>query len=259
MAASGLNCKLLDRMGESGEDSVCDLVDFALAMKTQLQEINKEAFNTFKLRVGICSGSLVSGVIGARKPVYDIWGNTVNVASRMDSTGEYWKIQVPSYTAEILESKGYTCVERGDINVKGKGIMKTFFVLGRGVSVRTDNSPGLVPAGVPMASVPSLQRQTSHHGSFSAVVFEMLQASKRNAMPGSRKYTYQNSLKLSRIWEEIFNNKISVAIGTPSPQIRRGRHGSTFSSVRLSQRAPSNPVRRNTTRVRGRSYRQKKV
>lgn len=188
MAASGLNCKLLDRMGESGEDSVCDLVEFAFTMKHQLQEINKEAFNTFKLRVGICSGSLVSGVIGARKPVYDIWGNTVNVASRMDSTGEYWKIQVPSYTAELLTRKGYTCVERGDVNVKGKGIMKTFFVLGKGVSLSTDTSPGLVPAGMPMASAPSLQRQTSHHGSFSAVVFEMLQASKRNTLPGSRKY-----------------------------------------------------------------------
>lgn len=52
----------------------------------------------------------MSGVIGARKPVYDIWGNTVNVASRMDSTGENWKIQVPDYTAQLLISKGYTCV-----------------------------------------------------------------------------------------------------------------------------------------------------
>lgn len=53
---------------------------------------------------------MVSGVIGARKPVYDIWGNTVNVASRMDSTGENWKIQVPDYTAQLLMAKGYTCV-----------------------------------------------------------------------------------------------------------------------------------------------------
>lgn len=52
----------------------------------------------------------MSGVIGARKPVYDIWGNTVNVASRMDSTGENWKIQVPDYTAQLLMAKGYTCV-----------------------------------------------------------------------------------------------------------------------------------------------------
>lgn len=56
------------------------------------------------------SGPLVSGVIGARKPIFDIWGNTVNVASRMDSTGENWKIQVPDYTAQLLMNKGYTCV-----------------------------------------------------------------------------------------------------------------------------------------------------
>lgn len=60
--------------------------------------------------LGICSGPAVSGVIGARKPVYDIWGNTVNVASRMDSTGENWRIQVPSKTAELLQRKGYTCI-----------------------------------------------------------------------------------------------------------------------------------------------------
>lgn len=110
MAASGLNPKHHSEMGRSGEDIVCDLVEFAMAMRQKLQEVNKDAFNTFQLRVGISSGSLVSGVIGARKPVYDIWGNTVNVASRMDSTGENWKIQVPDYTAHLLQNKGYTCV-----------------------------------------------------------------------------------------------------------------------------------------------------
>lgn len=95
--------------GGTDEDNVCELVDFAIAMRQKLQEVNKDAFNTFQLRVGISSGMLVSGVIGARKPVYDIWGNTVNVASRMDSTGENWKIQVPDYTAHLLQRKGYTC------------------------------------------------------------------------------------------------------------------------------------------------------
>lgn len=95
--------------GGTDEDSVCDIVEFAIAMRQKLQEVNKDAFNTFQLRVGISSGMLVSGVIGARKPVYDIWGNTVNVASRMDSTGEIWKIQVPDYTANLLQRKGYTC------------------------------------------------------------------------------------------------------------------------------------------------------
>ncbi|XP_055845883.1 adenylyl cyclase 78C isoform X2 [Episyrphus balteatus] len=234
MAASGLNSKHLLERGETSEDSVCDLVEFAMAMKQKLEEINKEAFNNFQLRVGISSGPLVSGVIGARKPVYDIWGNTVNVASRMDSTGVIWKIQVPSTTADLIKTKGYTCVLRGEINVKGKGIMTTYFVHPKGASTSQLSSPVRLPPGVPQtAQPPSLQRQTSYHGTFSAVVFEMLQASKRNTIAGT-------------------------PTGTPSPQIRRGRRGSTFSSVRLSQKTPANPVRRNTTRVRGRSYHQKK-
>lgn len=86
-----------------------------MTLRQKLHEVNKDAFNTFQLRVGISSGPLVSGVIGARKPVYDIWGNTVNVAARMDSTGENWKIQVPDYTAQLLMAKGYTCVVSNQI------------------------------------------------------------------------------------------------------------------------------------------------
>lgn len=53
-------------------------------MRQKLQEVNKDAFNTFQLRVGISSGMLVSGVIGARKPVYDIWGNTVSTVADVE-------------------------------------------------------------------------------------------------------------------------------------------------------------------------------
>lgn len=72
--------------------------------------MQQDAFNNFHLKTGISSGPLVSGVIGATKPVFDIWGDTVNTASRMNSTGEIWKIQVPDYTAQLLSSKGYVCV-----------------------------------------------------------------------------------------------------------------------------------------------------
>ena len=76
MAASGLNPKHRAEIGGSDKDSVCDIVEFAIAMRQKLQEVNMDAFNTFQLRVGISSGPLVSGVIGARKPIFDIWGNS---------------------------------------------------------------------------------------------------------------------------------------------------------------------------------------
>jgi hypothetical protein len=76
MAASGLNPKHRADLGGTDEDSVCEIVEFAIAMRQKLQEVNKDAFNTFQLRVGISSGPLVSGVIGARKPIFDIWGNS---------------------------------------------------------------------------------------------------------------------------------------------------------------------------------------
>ncbi|KTG41169.1 hypothetical protein cypCar_00017762 [Cyprinus carpio] len=77
---------------------------------------------------GINHGPVIAGVIGARKPQYDIWGNTVNVASRMESTGELGKIQVTEETSDVLQKLGYSCECRGLINVKGKGELKTFFV-----------------------------------------------------------------------------------------------------------------------------------
>lgn len=76
MAASGLNPQHRTELGGTDVDSVCDIVEFAIAMRQKLQEVNKDAFNTFQLRVGISSGPLVSGVIGARKPIFDIWGNS---------------------------------------------------------------------------------------------------------------------------------------------------------------------------------------
>jgi adenylate cyclase 1 len=56
-------------------------------MREKLQNINDNSYNNFMIRIGVNVGPVVAGVIGARKPQYDIWGNTVNVASRMDSTG----------------------------------------------------------------------------------------------------------------------------------------------------------------------------
>lgn len=73
---------------------------------------------------------MVAGVIGARKPQYDIWGNAVNVASRMESTGVLDGIQVTQEVRDILIAKGYPLTCRGTIQVKGKGSMVTYFLDG---------------------------------------------------------------------------------------------------------------------------------
>uniref|UniRef100_A0AAQ5YAL6 adenylate cyclase n=1 Tax=Amphiprion ocellaris TaxID=80972 RepID=A0AAQ5YAL6_AMPOC len=125
--------ELLSKPKFSGEHDrqymhIGTMVEFAFALVGKLDVINKHSFNDFKLRVGINHGPVIAGVIGAQKPQYDIWGNTVNVASRMDSTGVLGKIQVTEETSRILLTLGYMCSCRGIINVKGKGELKTFFV-----------------------------------------------------------------------------------------------------------------------------------
>ncbi|KAK1152902.1 adenylate cyclase type 2-like [Acipenser oxyrinchus oxyrinchus] len=129
MAATGLNT-----VSGNNEDTdrsyahIGTMVEFAITLMGKLDYINKHSFNDFKLRVGINHGPVIAGVIGAQKPQYDIWGNSVNVASRMDSTGVLGKIQVTEETADILQSLGYSCSLRGVIQVKGKGDLQTYFV-----------------------------------------------------------------------------------------------------------------------------------
>ncbi|KAG5326148.1 ADCY2 cyclase, partial [Acromyrmex heyeri] len=101
---------------------------FAIALMTILDQINRDSFQRFKLRIGLNHGPVIAGVVGAQKPQYDIWGNTVNVASRMDSCGEMGKLQVTEDTAKILINAGYELVCRGPTYVKGKGTLTTYFV-----------------------------------------------------------------------------------------------------------------------------------
>ncbi|XP_050746544.1 Ca(2+)/calmodulin-responsive adenylate cyclase isoform X5 [Drosophila biarmipes] len=104
------------------------LIEYVKAMRHSLQEINSHSYNNFMLRVGINIGPVVAGVIGARKPQYDIWGNTVNVASRMDSTGVPGYSQVTQEVVDSLVGSHFEFRCRGTIKVKGKGDMVTYFL-----------------------------------------------------------------------------------------------------------------------------------
>ena len=76
------------------------------------------------------AGSLVAGVIGRKKITFDIWGDTVNTASRMESSCEQGKIQISETTYHLIKGS-YLTEERGKVDIKGKGMMKTYYLLGR--------------------------------------------------------------------------------------------------------------------------------
>uniref|UniRef100_A0A674GFZ2 Adenylate cyclase type 1 n=1 Tax=Taeniopygia guttata TaxID=59729 RepID=A0A674GFZ2_TAEGU len=131
MAAVGLVPTSGTKAKKSIYSHLSTLADFAIEMFDVLDEINYQSYNEFVLRVGINVGPVVAGVIGARRPQYDIWGNTVNVASRMDSTGVQGKIQVTEEVQRILKRCSYEFVCRGKVSVKGKGEMLTYFLEGK--------------------------------------------------------------------------------------------------------------------------------
>ncbi|ALC43989.1 CG43373 [Drosophila busckii] len=128
MAASGLTANSCDQVNFN---HVTAMADYALQLFEKIDEVNEHSFNSFRMRIGINIGPVVAGVIGACKPQYDIWGNAVNVASRMDSTGLVDHIQVTQEIQQLLECRGYELTCRGSVNVKGKGSMITYFLKGK--------------------------------------------------------------------------------------------------------------------------------
>ncbi|KAL8615133.1 hypothetical protein ACOMHN_054502 [Nucella lapillus] len=131
MAAVGLMPHLLIEESETSvREFLIVLVEFVFAMKDRLRNINENSYNNFTMKVGVNMGPVVAGVIGARKPQFDIWGNTVNVASRMESTGRPEHIQVTEDVyLPLMDTYDFRC--RGQVSVKGKGEMITYFLLSR--------------------------------------------------------------------------------------------------------------------------------
>jgi class 3 adenylate cyclase len=113
---------------ERRTDHATAAAELAVAMRAAVGDLAERIGHPIQIRIGLCSGPVVAGVIGARKFAYDLWGDTVNTAARMESTGVGGEIQVAEATYLALKDR-FALTARGTIEVKGKGAMRTWFLL----------------------------------------------------------------------------------------------------------------------------------
>ena len=131
-------------------DHVEAIAALALDMSRAVAGLRDPQGNPVPLRMGIATGPVVAGVVGARRFFYDVWGDAVNVASRMESTDPVGHIQVPHNVYERLRH-AFLLEERGEVDVKGKGVMRTWFLM--------DRKPGSAPPSQEVPEVEELSGQ----------------------------------------------------------------------------------------------------
>lgn len=127
---SGDSYMIVSGVPEPRPDHLEALADLALDMVGAVAELTDPNGRRVPLRIGLAAGPVVAGVVGARKFFYDVWGDAVNVAARMETTDVEGRIQVPQNVYERLKD-AFILEERGAVEVKGKGVMQTWYLMGR--------------------------------------------------------------------------------------------------------------------------------
>jgi class 3 adenylate cyclase len=123
MAAGGLPTP----NNSHANDVVMAALEIKVLMERLALERSAEGREPFMIRIGIHTGPVVAGIVGLKKFAYDIWGDTVNIASRMESSGEEGKVNISHTTYDLIKEK-YDCSYRGKIIAKHKGMIDMYFV-----------------------------------------------------------------------------------------------------------------------------------
>lgn len=118
-----------NNLRSNNPEDIAAVAEFAFAIQKAVAKFNEEKNHKIQLRIGIHTGPAVAGVIGVKKFVYDVWGNTVNIASRMESSCPVNKIQVSESTYNLLKSD-YRFEDRGELEVKGQGKLRAYILTG---------------------------------------------------------------------------------------------------------------------------------
>jgi adenylate cyclase len=127
---SGDSYMVVSGVPEPREDHMEALACLALDMADAVADLKDPQGREVPLRIGLAAGPVVAGVVGARKFFYDVWGDAVNVAARMETTDVEGRIQVPHNVYERL-NHAFVLEERGDVDIKGKGVMHTWYLVAR--------------------------------------------------------------------------------------------------------------------------------
>lgn len=171
------------------------VADFALEMRGAVQKVDLKWKRDLDIRIGIHSGPVVAGVIGIQKYAFDLWGDTVNIAARMESHGLPGQIHLSEVMADKLK-KDYILAQRGWVDVKGKGMMQTFWLKGKETEPQKRVQKRML---VPESSGRSDIYQTTPPKASTAKAFAKKEAdalhkeSKRNSMKDSKKNSRKDS------------------------------------------------------------------